>query len=231
VEQVGAVTAAERDRMYELLDRYFSGVGRTQFDADLAEKEWVVLLEDRDSGLVQGFSTIMRLGSVVAGRPVVAYFSGDTVIDRAYWGETALPRLWSRHVFGLAGAVTDATPYWLLITSGYKTYRYLSVFFREFYPTCRQPTPPWIKRLLDALAQQKFDGLYDPASGVVRLTTPLRPGIADLTPRRLEDPHVAFYAAANPGYVEGHELACIAELRPENLTPAGRRMLGSGVVR
>jgi hypothetical protein len=53
----------------------------------------------------------------------------------------------------------------------------------------------------------------------------LRPGVADITPRRLDDPHVSFYAAANPGHVHGHELACITEICPANLTAAGRRML------
>jgi hypothetical protein len=118
--------------------------------------------------------------------------------------------------------------YWLLISSGYKTYRFLPVFFREFYPTYERPTPPAIKRRLDALAQLKFPSEYDPHRGVVRLTAsaPLRAGVADVTEQRLRDPHVAFFVQANPGHVYGHELACLTELTQANLTAAGRRMIG-----
>jgi hypothetical protein len=56
--------------------------------------------------------------------------------------------------------------------------------------------------------------------------TPLRAGVADIDTRRLHDPHVAFFAAANPGHTAGDELVCLARLVPENLTSAGRRMAG-----
>ena len=41
-----------------------------------------------------------RLG--LDGRPAVAYYSGDTIVQQGFWGERVLPTLWSRHVFGLA---------------------------------------------------------------------------------------------------------------------------------
>jgi hypothetical protein len=54
----------------------------------------------------------------------------------------------------------------------------------------------------------------------------LRPGVAEIDAQRLADPHVAFFRDINPGHARGDELACITELTLENLTPAGRRMLG-----
>jgi hypothetical protein len=172
----------------------------------------------------------MRMQTTVDGAPVVAFFSGDTIIDQGAWGETVLPRLWAQHVFGLAAAIPSARAYWFLISSGYKTYRFLPVFFRTFYPTYSAPTPPHAQRTLDALARLKFPDEYDPASGVVRFAqaTPLRPGVADLSEARLSDPQVAFFVAANPGHAAGDELACLTEIAPANLTAAGRRMLGLG---
>jgi hypothetical protein len=227
VQPVAVLTQSERDQMYALLTRYFEDVTNARFAADLAEKEWAILLFDAADQL-QGFSTLMRLQISVEDQPVVAFFSGDTIIDRAYWGETALPRLWARHVFGLAEAIRDARVYWFLISSGYKTYRFLPTFFRTFYPTCTAAMPPQIKQIVDRLALLKFPAEYDRTCGVVRLAqaTPLRGGVADLTPQRLSDPHVAFFAAANPGHIDGDELACLTEITPANLTPAGRRMLG-----
>jgi hypothetical protein len=221
------LSSAQRKRMCTLLTHYFANVTRRQFEHDLAEKEWVVLLADTGSGQIQGFSTLMRLCVVIDGQPIVAFFSGDTIIDREYWGETQLPRLWGRHVFGLAENIHGARVYWFLISSGYKTYRFLPIFFREFYPTYQRPTPPAVKRLLDALAYLKFLSEYDSQKGVIRLAaaTPLRPGVAEITERRLKDPHVAFFVAANPGYDRGDQLACLVELTRANLTPAGRRMM------
>jgi hypothetical protein len=228
VERPEALLPVQRDRMYGLLTRYFSNITRPQFEKDLAEKEWVILLSDAGSGQIQGFSTLMRLQIVVDGPPIVAFFSGDTIIHRAYWGETELPRLWGRHVFKLAETISAAPVYWFLTSSGYKTYRFLPVFFREFYPTYRGPTPPAIKQVLDMLGHLKFPAEYDAERGLIRsaAAAPLRPNVAKVTQRRLKNPHVAFFVAANPGHASGDQLACLAELSPANLTKAGRRVVG-----
>jgi hypothetical protein len=224
--------------MRSLLQRYFLGVTPGRFEQDLAEKQSVILLRDAADGALGGFSTLMRLETALEGREgrrVVAFFSGDTVVDRAYWGETELPRCFARHVFALAETERRAAPatgvYWYLICSGYKTYRFLPVFFRDFFPTYRRPTPAAARRILDALGAWKFPGEYDAAAGVIRprRATPLRPDVAMVESRLLRNPDVAFFVAANPGHAAGDELACLAELRPDNLTRAGRRMLyGSG---
>ncbi|MBI3423604.1 MAG: hypothetical protein HY011_11755 [Acidobacteria bacterium] len=228
VLRVSALRARELEQMYALLARYFAGPTRQQFESDLAEKEWAIILRDALTERVRGFSTLMRLQATLDAQPVVAFFSGDTIIQREYWGETALPRLWSRHVFSLAEQIPAARAYWFLISSGYKTYRYLPLFFRAFYPNYQQPTPPPLKGLLDQLGQQKFGAQYDATGGVIRFnqSAPLQPGVAELTPQRLQDPHVAFFAQANPGHARGDELACLTELTRANLTPAGARMVG-----
>lgn len=221
------LTTAQRARMYTLLADYFSNVSQAQFEADLAEKESVVILADSTTTEVQGFSTLMRLRVEVEGQPVVAFFSGDTIIHRDYWGETELPRLWGKHVFELADSLPETRVFWFLISSGYKTYRFLPVFFREFYPTYRQPTPPDIQQILDAVAHHKFPGEYDPVSGLIRFNeaSPLKAGVAEVTKRRLKDPHIAFFVTINPDYAKGDQLACLVELRRDNITAAGRRML------
>jgi hypothetical protein len=116
-----------------------------------------------------------------------------------------------------------------LICSGYKTFRFLPVFFRDFYPNPEADTPHEIQHILDALGRAKFGDRYDAASGIVRLPRPmpLRDGIADVTGQRLRDPMVAFFAGRNPGHGNGDELACVTELTRSNLTRAGERMLDS----
>ncbi len=227
IRSVNELSAREREQMYGLMATYYENVTWQQFTHDLAEKHWAALLADERTGEVRGFSTLMRLHACVDERPVVAFFSGDTIIHRDYRGKNMLPRLLLQHGFAESGSSGPARVYWFLICSGYKTYRYLPLLFRAFYPSCEQPTPPHIQRTLDTLARLKFPAEYDPASGIVRLAgaTPLRPGVADLTSHRLNDPHVAFFAAANAGHSRGDELVCLAELTPANLTRAGRRAL------
>jgi hypothetical protein len=218
-----------RGGMFALLQRYFQGVTPERFAADLWEKEWAILLEDRDDGRLAGFSTLMALRDDFAGRPITALYSGDTIIDRAYWGARVLPRLWARDVHALADRLRQDGPvYWLLICSGYRTYRFLPVFYREFHPACDRPFPPELRALRDRLAGRKFGRQYQAATGIVRFhePTPLRPGVAELTPERLKDSQVAFFTAANPGHAAGDELVCLTELSRANLTRAGLRMLG-----
>jgi hypothetical protein len=230
----GSLSSGECEAMYRLLETYFAGTSRTQFDADLAEKECAILLRDADSGQIQGFSTSMRLTNQVDGETIVAFFSGDTIVAREYWGDTLLSRLWSHTIFSAAesaiAANEAARAYWFLICSGYRTWRFLPVFFREFYPNPQTPTPPRVQKLMDTLGRQKFGDQYLPGAGVVRFhaAAPLRPGISDVTEERLHDPYVAFFARMNPGHVCGDELACLTEVSRANLTRAGARMVAGG---
>ena len=227
------LTIADRDRMYALLSAYFDGTCRSRFEEDLAEKESAVVLKDANDGQIQGFSTISRMEMTVDGREVVAFFSGDTIVAREYWGETILSRLWSQTVFAEAELIVADRPqvhvYWFLICSGYKTYRFLPVFFREFYPCPSSSQPNDLKRILDALGNAKFGDEYDAASGIVRFihAAPLRPGVAEVTERRLSDPMVAYFNSVNPGHVLGDELACITRISRTTVTRAGARMLSS----
>lgn len=220
-----------RQQMCVLLQQFFENVDQEQFEEDLAEKEWVFVFTDTKTQ-IQGFSTLMRLDLQIDGQPVTAVYSGDTIIHPDYWHEMELPKLWGEHVFALADEIHAQQPeskvYWFLISSGYKTYRFLPVFFQVFYPTYRQPTPPLIQRTLDALARHKFGDQYDPATGVIHLqeSAPLRQGVADVDERRLKNQDIAFFVERNPGYTEGDQLACLVEIHRGNITPAGARMLG-----
>ena len=226
VREVARLGDCEREAMLALMQRHFREVTRETFERDLDEKESVVLLYD-ESGVLAGFSTLLRMTTRVDGREAVAFFSGDTVVDASARGLAALPRLWSRHVFALARQSPEVETYWFLISSGYKTYRFLPTFFQRFVPApCAGD--PREAALLAAFAHQRFGDQYDAITGVVCLDspTPLREGVAEITPHRLADPHVAFFAQQNPGHARGDELACLTRIHPDNLTPAGRRMVG-----
>jgi len=190
----------------------------------------VIVIENEASGRLRGFSTQMLMELSYARRPVRALFSGDTVIDRAAWGDQALARTWGRFALSLIDRFFPEPIHWFLISKGYKTYRFLPVFFHEFYPRWDRPTPGWAAGVVGALAKHKFGTSYDAEAGLVRggsAKDRLRPGVADLTPQRLGDPHVRFFAQCNPGYAHGDELCCLAPLSRSNFTEAAWRVIGA----
>ena len=226
-----ALTGAQQDEMYVLLDAHFEGVTPRQFRRDLDEKNWVILLEQGGSGgRLCGFSTLLVYETRFEAEPISVVFSGDTIVRRDAWGSSALPRTWIAGVNSIRRHYPRGRYYWLLITSGYRTYRFLPLFWRNFIPCCDAPTPMREGLLLHHLAAERFGPLYNPATGVVRFERPqaLRDeaGLRGIPAERIQsDPHVAFFAARNPGHERGDELVCLCELGDDNLTPAGRRMV------
>jgi hypothetical protein len=226
--RVGDLGAERRARMHTLLQRHFDGVTRDGFELDLQEKNWVILLEE--DGALVGFSTLLLYPFTHRGETLTVIYSGDTIVDPAAWGTSTLPRSWIGAVRKLHAAHGTGRLLWLLITSGFRTYRFLPVFWREFHPRHDAAMPPATAALRDAIARHRFGAAYDPATGVVRLPRPqrLRDHLASIPEERQTDPHVAFFDQANPGHGYGDELVCLTELSEANLTRAGWRMVRAG---
>jgi hypothetical protein len=224
---VAGVTPAERDAMFALMDRHYDNVSRAAFDADLDEKLWVIQVVEPDDGKLCGFSTQRLLQQDVEGRSVLALFSGDTIIARAHWGDNALAHFWGRLALSLIDGRAEAELYWFLISKGYKTYRYLPLFFHNYHPRPDTESPPRLRAVLHALAASRYPDRFDPEAGVVHANgkDQLRPGVADVTEGRLQDKHVRFFVERNPGHAAGDELCCLAPLTRGNFTRAAWRVI------
>jgi len=216
---------AQKAEMFRLLARHFNGVTAEQFARDLAEKNLALLLEREDK--LVGFSTLLAYSTHFEGSRVNVIYSGDTIVTPEAWGTTALPRAWVTGVDALRATLPPGRCFWLLLTSGFRTYRFLSVFWREFFPRRDAPTPPELQRLLEQLGRERFGDQFLADTGVVRFAHPqkLRAGLEKIPAGREHDPHVSFFLSHNPGHAGGDELVCLTELCPENLTAAGRRMM------
>lgn len=214
----------EREEMYRLLSAHFNGVAREQFLGDLAEKNWAILIER--AGALVGFTTILAYETQFEGEPISVIYSGDTIVAPQAWNSQTLPRAWIESVATLRREFPRGLYVWLLITSGFRTYRFLPVFWQTFFPRHDCPPPPQWKRLMEHLARGRFGEQYHSDKGIVKLKHPqrLNDQLTGIPPGRGDDPHVAFFARQNPGHADGDELVCLTALSPENLTPAGRRM-------
>jgi hypothetical protein len=221
------LSSAERGRMFELLTSFFSGVEARTFDDDLREKSHVILLED-DAGVIHGFSTLLVYRTGVPNVDAMVVYSGDTIVDREWWGSPALAVSWLRAARSLTRGEHTREVYWLLLTSGFRTYRFLPVFWRDFWPRHDAgPNGVTMRPLADSLAREKFQSQYDSDRGIVRFARPqvLVPELLDVPAGRTHDAHVAFFLERNPGYIHGDELVCVTRIDDDaNLTPAGRRI-------
>jgi hypothetical protein len=223
------VTSEEREQMFALMDRYYAGMRRDAFDADLDEKQWVIQILDPVAGTVRGFSTQKLLRASRDGGWILALFSGDTIVDRECWSGNPLAQLWGRFALSLIDAHAGQEFYWFLITKGFRTYRFLPLFFHEFYPRARVSTPLWAKQTIDLVASDLFPAAYDAKLGVVRggeTSCRLRPGVGEVNEGRITNADVRFFIQSNPGHACGDELCCLAPLTRENFTRAAYRTMG-----
>lgn len=223
---VPALTPEAIEEMLRLFRAHFQVPVPETFVRDLRRKQLVIQILDREERL-RGFSTITSYRTSFRGSEVGVVYSGDTIISPDCWGTSILPRAWLQAVMEMA-VILPRPLYWLLLSSGYKTYRMLPTFFRSFFPRCDQDTPEVVQGMIRHLASALFGEQFDAERGIIHFgegATPLRPGVADVQERRLRDPHTAFFLERNPGHEGGDELVCVAEICDGNLSPCGRRIL------
>ena len=219
------LTAADKADMYALLDSHFEGAAPEVFQTDLSLKNWVLLVKDAQNTL-RGFSTLLMYDIPVEGELMTVVYSGDTIMDPSAWSSAALSQAWVRGVNDLRMHYKGKKLYWLLISSGFRTYRFLPTFWKTFYPRHNVPTPPNMQRLMHFLSTRQFGEWYDEAAGLVRFPHPhsLKGSLAGIPAERMRNPHVKYFAERNPQAGQGDELVCLTEIAPENLTKAGQRM-------
>ena len=221
------VTPRLREAMLELMQTYYENISADQFVADLQEKQWVIVLRD-SNGALCGFSTQRLIERDVDGRSITALFSGDTIVAREHWGDSALAQAWGRFALQLIDDRPGMELYWFLLSKGFRTYRYLPLFFHEFDPSPDRQMPIRAARVIDALAAGRFGHSYDAVTKTIKANGTkdrLRPGVAEITSARLRDPYIRYFVKRNPNHARGSELCCLAPLTRQNFTRAAWRVI------
>ncbi len=226
IQSVEELSQFDFDCMLELMQHHYAEVHRAGFERDLNEKDWVIALRN-SAGTICGFST--QVLWAVPGIPnTLILFSGDTVVDQAYRFSSLLAGLWGKLALNLLEQHPENALYWFLISKGYKTYRYLPLFFHEFYPRRDTAMPAHIDSKLKKIGQWRFHDKFSPSLGIVQATPDscrLRPEVAPIDLRRLKDPDIEFFVSRNPNHAQGDELCCLAPLTRTNLTPSAYRVI------
>ena len=228
---VGVVelTCKQVDAMHELMSAHYAHVGRESFDHDLAAKDWAILLHDREQGELRGFSTQVCFEHSHRGESLRVLFSGDTIIHPDYWGGMQLPVMFGRMMQAIHRESAHQRLFWMLISKGFRTYRFLPTFFHRFHPCHDRPTPDWEQSLMHALGRLRFPQAYDSTSGLIRASAhsqSLHPNLAeDRCHQTRPNPHIDYFFRRNPEHAHGDELLCLAEFNDDNLKPFILRQL------
>jgi len=229
VEKRRALGEKTRRNMYELFLTQFEQVSYEQFNNDLEQKNWVLLLR-RDDDSLGGFSCMHFYDTTIDGKDLTVVYSGDTVVSSDTWQDSALSYYWMGAIDYLRRLYKKERVCWFLLVSGYRTYRFLPVYSDYYFPRYDRSTPAEMQSIMDAVSSERFGDGYDPTTGIVHLEAPavLKDEFRGIPENRVSDPHIAFFAERNPGHEDGDELVCFAVLTDDKLTRLGRRMWNRG---
>ena len=219
ITKVADLNDHEKSAMYTLFEQYYSSINLRRFHNDLESKHYSILLRS-DDNQIQGFTTIEIVPISENKTDGIALYSGDTILHHDYWGDQTLPWAWCKLAGEIKAQLPDATLYWFLIVKGHRTYRYLPVFSRQFYPNHKTATPMEMQRRMDILANYKFGSAYKKQKGLIQFDESkghLNSKFNMVAPHLARNPHVNFFLEKNKGYDQGDELVCMTELCVSNL--------------
>lgn len=225
-KKVIACSEQEKEVFYQLLCQCFLGVTWHDFMRDFQEKDAVMILrKEHSEGEIVGWSTLMVLTLTLLDTEVKAIFSGDTAVLPAYRSSTGLGVELSRYFLQMREQFPQHTVYYILISKGWRTYKIMPFFFKQFSPRYDKLNSPYDKAVMDAFGKKKYPHHYNPATGVVTFSSQkLKTESVDAIPLK-RDAHTEFFLHSNPGYLNGNELVCVARIVPDNFTHALQRML------
>lgn len=224
---VAALDATTRAAAFALFRATYENACRERFEHDLAEKQHIILLYDSATYALKGFSTVLVRDIVTPSGSATVVFSGDTVIDRGYWGQKQLQLAFARLLVTLKLRAPWRPLYWFLVSKGYRTYLLLANSFPLSVPRVGASDDATLRSVLDDLAAERFGDQYNRARGVVRYATPherVREGVAPVTTAALRNAHVRFFVERNREHADGVELACLADVRLGDLARAVARI-------
>lgn len=218
------------ESMYRLFADYYECTNIENFYHDLSHKNVVLQIFNEQQQLV-GFTTILQYSFNFQDKKLNIIYSGDTIMAEQYWGNSILAFSWLKFAGSIKAAQPTTPLYWFIIVKGHRTYRYLPVFSKNFYPNYDKHTPLWEKGLMDELAIATFGKCYDATKGIVHF--PFSKGHLKATwaevPNNLQQrKEIQFFLKMNPNYHSGDELVCLCELEHDNLKPFARRLFNEG---
>ncbi len=199
--------------MFLIFRRYYNNVSEEQFKEDLTKKDAVFLLFDKKHNLIRGFSTIAEINF----KNYTGVFSGDTIIEKEYWGQGTLGVAFLKYLF-LKKLKNPFRPlYWFLISKGFKTYLLMANNFSNHYPRFEKEIDDKHQSILDSFANTLYPKDYLTNLGIIsfkdKKKDSLKECIAPISQEMINsNERIRYFATKNKNWQKGDELCCIAEM-------------------
>jgi hypothetical protein len=131
IEKISVTTLSS---MYRVFSRYYANTDLGTFISDMSKKSGVFLLREQSTSRIVGFSTWTQLPINYKNKKAIGIFSGDTILEKDYWGNKALQKAFALRLLKMKLSNPRTHVFWLLISKGYKTYLLLANNFLKHYP-------------------------------------------------------------------------------------------------
>jgi hypothetical protein len=222
-----SLSDTERYKLLNLHTQYYDNVVPDSFFEDLLNKDWIILITDL-LGNPLGFTSIQLVWLEINQTNHFYLYSGDTIVKESIRNSPVLAGAFAHFMLALIRHYPENPIHWFLITKGYRTYRFLPVYFNEYYPVHDKPIPANYQGILDAIAIHKFGDEYNPATQLIHHREEkdhLKPIFAEIPEGKMKDADIRFFHEKNPFFYKGDELACITDIKHSNFKPLVERII------
>jgi hypothetical protein len=211
-QKVKTLNVQDITRMHELFQENYAFAPLSTFISDLEKKDGVFVVREKATQRIVGFSTLGIYEFKLGGRKSIGLFSGDTILERTYWGSRSLSQAIALKMFREACKHPFTRQYWTLLSKGYKTYLLVTNNFKEFYPS-RHGNNAEYEAMVKEYCEAMFPGKLDPEKMTLDFgpnANCLKEGVAGITDELRAHPDIAFFEKRNPNWHRGTELPCLA---------------------
>ncbi len=224
VHATGSLTPAQWNDIWVLTQEFFE-VEREFAEAELRQRQSIALFHMNDALL--GMVSLDVFDADFRGRRVSVISTAHVLLRENWRGRNLLQKLGFRTFLRERLRHPFRPIYWFFDTFSYKSYLLLPKNFATFWPRHEQPTPEPQAALIDSLASKVYGPAWRPELGIVARSGQkrMRETAAPLILARDSDPHLQFYARANPGHAEGDMLVCLCPLSLRNWASLARNLL------
>lgn len=205
------ITVQDIRDMFKVFCRYYENTSLEQFVADLGRKSGAFIIRRKVDNAIVGFSTMGIYHMEVDGKKIRGIFSGDTILEKEYWGNRAMNAAFVKRL--LWEAIKDPfTPqYWFLISKGYKTFLLLTRNFPDYYPHPEHENEH-MKHIVQAYCDKLFPGYLNKDAMVLDFGDGyncLKNNVTPISKEQREEADIAFFEQRNPDWERGTELPCV----------------------
>jgi len=209
--KVNQISVKQISDMFKVFSRYYENTSMEQFVTDMNKKSGVFIIRRKSDQHIVGFSTMGIYHMDVDGKRVRGIFSGDTILEKEYWGNRSMNMAFTKRL--LWEAIKDPlTPqYWFLISKGYKTFLLLSRNFPDYYPHPKRENPH-LKRIVETYCDELFLGYLNRDRMVLDFGEDyncLKQNVTPITNEQRQEGDIAFFEKCNPDWERGTELPCV----------------------